>query len=119
MCVWGGVLLGNNTSFDDGLYIGAAGIVEIGSDVIGGRDIKFHAQNHNFNDFDRLIRLQGVNSVGIKVGNNCWIGSNVVFLDGADVGNGCVVASGAVVTKKFPDNSVIGGVPAHIIRRRE
>lgn len=65
-----------------------------------------------------MIREQGVTHKGIKIGNNCWIGAGAVFLDGAELGDGCVVAANAVVTKKFPSNSVIGGVPSKIIKNR-
>lgn len=65
-----------------------------------------------------LIKNQGVSNKGIKIGNNCWIGSNVTFLDGSELADGCVVAAGAVVTKKFSENSVIGGVSAKIIKIR-
>lgn len=65
-----------------------------------------------------MIRKQGVTHKGIKIGNNCWIGSGVVFLDGAVVGDGCVIAANAVVGKTFSDNIIIGGVPAAVIRKR-
>ena len=53
-----------------------------------------------------------------KIGKDCYIGPNAVVGDGAEIGDGCVVAANAVVTKKFSDNSVIGGVPAKVIRER-
>jgi acetyltransferase-like isoleucine patch superfamily enzyme len=59
-----------------------------------------------------------VNRKGIKIGKNCWIGSKVSILDGVQLGNGCIVAAGAVVTKSFPDNSIIGGVPAKLLKTR-
>ena len=52
------------------------------------------------------------------MGNNCWIGAGAVFLDGAELGDGCVVAANAVVTKQFPANSIVGGVPAKVLRER-
>lgn len=51
----------------------------------------------------------------ISIGSNCFIGNRAMFLPGSSIGNNCIVAAGAVVTKQFPDNSVIGGVPAKII----
>jgi acetyltransferase-like isoleucine patch superfamily enzyme len=52
------------------------------------------------------------------IGPNCWIGSKVTILDGVTIGEGCVIAAGSVVTKSFPDYSVIGGVPARVLRSR-
>ena len=63
------------------------------------------------------IRLQGVNHQGIKIGNNVWIGAKATFLDGSVVGNNSIVAAGAVVRGIFPDNVIIGGVPAKIIKK--
>ena len=65
-----------------------------------------------------LIREQGVTHKGIKIGNNCWIGAGAVFLDGAEIGDGCVVAANAVVTKKFLSNVVLAGMPAQVVKRK-
>lgn len=114
-----GVKIGNRTTFGNGCTFGAAGGIEIGDDVVAGQFIRFHAENHNFNDKTKLIREQGVTHKGIKIGNNCWIGAGVVFLDGAELGNGCVVGANAVITKKFPSDVVIAGIPAKVIGYRE
>ena len=81
--------------------------------------INIHSENHNFANTTKLIREQGVTSKGISIGNNVWVGAKVTFLDGCVVGNNCVVAAGAVVNGVFPDNCVIGGVPAKIIKNIE
>lgn len=113
-----GVKIGSRTTFGSDCYFGAAGGIEIGDDVVAGQYIRFHSENHNFDDFNKLIREQGVSHKGIKIGNNCWIGSGVVFLDGSELGDGCVVAANAVVTGKFAENSVIGGIPAKVLKMR-
>lgn len=98
--------------------MGCAGGIEIGDDTIIGNYVSFHSENHNFQVRDIPIRLQGVNRKGIKIGQNCWIGAKATILDGTQIGNGCVIAAGAVVSGIFPDNVVIGGVPARIIKNR-
>ena len=113
-----GVIIGNRTTFGNDCMFGAAGGIEIGDDVVAGQFIRFHSENHNYDDLTKLIREQGVSHKGIKIGNNCWIGAGAVFLDGAELGDGCVVGANTVVTKKFPDNAVIAGVPAKIVRIR-
>lgn len=117
--VGAGAKIGDRTTFGESCFFGAAGGVIVGDDVMAGQFIRFHSENHNYKDLNIPIREQGVNHKGIVVGNNCWIGSGAVFLDGAKIGNGCVVAANAVVTKPFPDNSIIGGVPATIIGSRK
>ena len=111
-----GLKMGNNSAIGDFTHFGAAGGITIGTDVIMGSYISFHSENHNFQDPSKLIREQGVNSKGITIGNNVWVGAKVTFLDGAFLGNNCVVAAGAVVKGVFPDNVIIGGVPAKILK---
>ncbi|TAE64337.1 MAG: acyltransferase [Flavobacteriia bacterium] len=111
-----GLTIGNNSAFGRFTEFGAAGGIEIGNDVIAGSYISFHSENHNFSDSSLLIRDQGVTSKGIKIGNNVWIGAKATFLDGSIIGNNCVVAAGAVVNGIFPNNVIIGGVPAKILK---
>lgn len=111
-----GITIGTNSAIGQFSEFGAAGGISIGNDVIMGSYISFHSENHNFNDTSKLIREQGVTSVGISIGNNVWVGAKVTFLDGCKVGNNSVVAAGAVVNAIYPDNSVIGGVPAKVLK---
>lgn len=114
-----GLKIGSNSAIGDFAHFGAAGGIEIGNDVIMGSYISFHSENHNFSDNTKLIREQGVGSKGIKLGNNIWVGAKVTFLDGSVIGNNCVIAAGAVVNGVFPDNVVIGGVPAKVLKTIE
>ncbi len=111
-----GIKIGNHVGIGEFAYLGGGGGLEIGDHCIAGQYMSCHPENHIIEDSATPIRLQGVTRKGIKIGNNCWIGSKVTFLDGAVVGNNCVVAAGAVVNKKFPDNCIIGGVPAKILK---
>lgn len=111
-----GLKMGNNSAIGDFAQFGAAGGIEIGNDVIMGSYISFHSENHNFSDNTKLIREQGVTSKGIKIGNNVWVGAKVTFLDGCEVGSNSVVAAGAVVNGIYPENSIIGGIPAKVLK---
>ena len=113
-----GIRIGNNVGIGDFSHIGGAGLVTIGDDTIIGPYFSVHPENHRFQDLEILIRHQGVIRQGIAVGTNCWIGTKVSILDGAKVGDGCVIAAGAVVKGTFADNSIIAGVPAKVIRMR-
>jgi acetyltransferase-like isoleucine patch superfamily enzyme len=108
--------IGKNVGIGDFAHIGGAGGVVIGNDTIAGAYLSLHPENHLFSDKQLLIKEQGVTRKGIIIGSNCWIGAKVTVLDGAQVGNGCVIAAGAVVNGIFPDNVVIGGVPAKILK---
>lgn len=111
-----GFHLGTRSGFGDFCHFGASGGVWIGDNVLGGSYVSFHSQDHVFEDVNRLIRDQGVSESGISVGNDCWIGAKATFLDGAAIGDHCIVAAGTVVRGQYPANSVIGGVPSRLIR---
>jgi len=112
------IKIGNNVGIGEYAYLGGAGGLTIGDDCIVGQYLSCHPENHNYESKEDLIRLQGVSRKGIEIGSNCWIGSKVTFLDGVNIGKGSIVAAGSVVTKSFPDFSVIGGVPAKLIKER-
>ena len=114
-----GITIGNNVGIGEYAYLGGAGGLEIGDDCIIGQYLSCHPENHNHEDINTLIRLQGVNRKGIKIEANCWIGSKVTILDGVTIGQGSIIAAGAVVTRSFPAYSVIGGVPAKLLKTRK
>ena len=93
-------------------YHGLNGI-DIGDGTIIAPGVKIVSTNHNLDDYSKL-------DIGDKykivIGERCWLGANSVVLAGTVLGDGVVVASGAVVTKSFPSNCIIGGVPAEIIK---
>lgn len=112
------IRLGNRVGIGEFAYLGGAGGLSIGDDCIMGQYVSFHPENHRFDDPTQPIRLQGVRRDPIHIGPNCWLGSKVTVLSGVRLGEGCIVAAGAVVTKSFPANSIIGGVPARLLRMR-
>jgi len=110
------IKIGNNVGIGEYAYLGGAGGLEIGDDCIVGQYLSCHPENHNFDNNKELIRHQGTSRKGIKIGNNCWIGSKVTVCDGVTIGDNCVIAAGAVITRDMPSNTVIGGVPAKVLR---
>lgn len=110
--------IGNNVGIGEFAYLGGAGGLEIGDECIVGQYFSCHPENHNYENLKTPIRHQGVSRKGIKIGRNCWIGSKVTILDGVTIGDNCIIAAGAVVTKNMPDNAVIGGVPARVLKSR-
>ena len=112
------IRIGNNVGLGEFAYLGGAGGLEIGDDCIIGQYLSCHPENHNYEDSNIEIRHQGVNRKGIKIGSNCWIGSKVTILDGVEIGSGSIIAAGSVVNRSFPENSIIGGVPAKLLKQR-
>lgn len=55
----------------------------------------------------------------MTIGNDVWIGMRSVIMPDVNIGNGAVVGAGAVVTKDVPDNAIVGGIPARVIKYRK
>lgn len=68
--------------------------------------------------YDEYCYFDPANKISVKIGHDVWIGSNVIIMGGIEVGNGAIIAAGAVVTKNVLPYSIVGGVPAKIIRKR-
>ncbi|MEU6783911.1 acyltransferase [Nonomuraea angiospora] len=99
-------------------YTVIRGTVELGDAVRIGAHTSVLAFNHTIDDPEVEVHRQPLCSSGIRIGNDVWIGSHVVILDGVHVGDRAVVAAGAVVTKDVPAGAIVGGNPAKVIKWR-
>lgn len=111
----GDVLIGDYTRI--GLHNTIIGPVRIGSHVNLAQGITVTALNHNFDETNKRIDEQGVSTKAVTIEDDVWIGANAVILPGVTIGNHCVVAAGAVVTKDVPPHSLVAGVPAKVIKQ--
>lgn len=114
-----GIEIGANSGLGAFSFVGGAGGVTVGDNVIMGQRVSFHSENHVFSDPDATIRSQGTTRQGIVVESDCWIGANVTFLDGSHVETGCVIGAGSVVRGRIPAYSVAAGVPAKVIKSHQ
>ena len=99
-------------------YTVVRGHVELGDAVRIGAHTSLLAFNHGMDDPDTEIFRQPLTAQGIQVGNDVWIGSHVVVLDGVSIGDRAVVGAGSVVTRNVPAGAVVGGNPAKVLRWR-
>lgn len=106
-----GCIVGDNCILD-----ARRGGIELGENVNIGSNVSFYTDSHDYNDpyFRASVSKVG----GIKIGNRAWIGPNAIILHDVQIGEGAVVAAGAVVTKDVPPFTVVGGIPAKIIGKR-
>jgi len=93
-------------------------ILKIGNNVMIGPSVKLIAFNHGMEVSDIPMIYQDSIDKDIIIGDNVWIGANVVVTAGCTIGNGVVVAAGSIVTKDIPDNAICAGVPAKILKER-
>ena len=110
----GDVMIGDHTRV--GIHNTIIGPVSIGNHVNLAQGITVTALNHNFSDPDKRIDEQGISTAAVHIGDDVWIGANAVVLPGVTIGSHSVVAAGAVVTKDVPPYTLVGGVPARIIK---
>lgn len=113
-----GFVAGENVGIGSASFLGCAGGITIGSDTILGNFVSIHAENHVATDPDVPIRSQGVTHLGIRIGRDCWIGAKVTILDGADIGDGSIVAAGSVVREgDYEPGWLLAGVPARPVKK--
>jgi acetyltransferase-like isoleucine patch superfamily enzyme len=91
--------------------------IEIGDDIQFAPYVYVTDQNHRYEDVGTPIGRQWPENHAVKIGSGSWLGVGAKVLPGAVIGNHVTVAAGAVVRGTFPDNCVIAGVPARIVRR--
>lgn len=122
----------NGFSFFDGtsVYVSKEAKLKVGSGYMSGRglivcrnsieigeDVAIADEVIIRDSDDHIILREGYQMTApVRIGNHVWIGTRAVILKGAKIGDGCIVAAESLVTKSFPDNCLIGGVPAKIIK---
>jgi acetyltransferase-like isoleucine patch superfamily enzyme len=117
-CHEGNLRIGDKVVFGGHNTINGYLDIEIGSDCIFADRIYVCDFDHRFEDMELPIRKQGIVKSPVRIGANCWIGEKSTILRGVSVGEGSVIASHALVNRDVPPNSVVGGVPARVLKTR-
>jgi len=112
-----GIRIGENSLIGEYNVIRGQGGVKIGDRVYTSPMVQLVAVNHVFDDPLRPFIEQGITASGITIEDDVWIGSGAVVTDGTTVGKGAVVAAGSVVTRDVPAHTVVGGIPARVLRQ--
>jgi len=111
------VYVGPNLTIAAG-YMDLVDRVEIGDRVSFAPNVSLILGSHpNNSRLNKLFNKSWGEGHVINIGEDTWLGTNVVVMPGVQIGKCCVIGAGAVVTKDVPDYSVIGGVPAKIIKK--
>lgn len=111
-----GITIGKDSLVGEYSIIRGQGGVTIGDRVYTSPYTQIIAVNHVFDDPKRPFVDQGITAEGIVIEDDVWLGAGAVITDGVRVGKGAVVAAGAVVTNDVPPHTVVGGVPARVIK---
>lgn len=111
------IVLGKNVFINSNCYFMDGAKITVGDNVFIGPSCGFYTANH---PLDYQTRNQGIEqALPILIGNNVWLGGNVIVLPGVKIGDGCVIGAGSVVTKDIEANSVATGIPCNVIKKIE
>lgn len=114
------IIIGDNCNFGFCNHITSCNRIKIGNNLLTGMYVIITDNNHgdiNFTDLLLPPSKRVLTSKGdVEIGNNVWIGDKVSILSGVKIGDGAIIAANAVVTKDVPAYSIVGGVPAEIIK---
>lgn len=110
---------GKNITIGKNVFINACckfqdqGGITIGNNCLIGHNVTIATLNHDFNP----IKRANINPSPVVIGNNVWIASDSTILPGITIGDGAIVGAGSVVTKNVPENTIVAGNPARVIRK--
>jgi virginiamycin A acetyltransferase len=118
--------MGRGSGCGWGFVVRGSGQLNIGNFCAIGENVRIITSNHESNRLslnyklqDKLLNKRFINNkMGVNIGNDVWIGDQVMILPGVNIGNGVIIAASAVVTKDIPPYSIVAGVPARIIKSR-
>lgn len=109
------ITIGRNVFSNSGCRFQDQGGIKIGDGTLIGHNVVLATLNHDIDPNKR----SDIYPRPIDIGKNVWIGANATILPGVTVGDGSIIAAGAVVTKNIPANVIVGGVPAKTIKKIE
>lgn len=109
-----GIILGENVFMNYDCIMLDGGYIRIGKHTLIGPHCQFYTPQHPMDYVER--REEKETACPITIGEDCWLGGNVVVCPGVTIGNRCIIAAGSVVTKDIPDDSLAAGVPAVVKR---
>lgn len=112
------VTIGDRVFLNRNVFINALAPVTIGDDTLIGPNVVINSANHVFETRSMPMREQRHELGAISIGTDVWLAANSVITAGVSIGEGAVIAAGSVVTRNIEPYSVVGGVPARLIKMR-
>ena len=111
------IIIGERFYCNVGTHI--CGDVRIGDDVLIGPKVIVWSKDHDYRALEIPINRQGHVKSKITIGNDVWIGAGAIILKGVQIGDHSIIAAGSVVTKSVPDNAIVAGNPATVMKYRK
>ncbi len=120
VCKGGRIEIGDDVSIGGNTYVISETIVKFGSNIlVAGNTYIVAGGNHRFERRDiPIIEQDSYSKGGIEIKESVWIGANVTIIDGVKIGKGAIVGASSLVLKDVPEYTIVGGVPAKVIKER-
>ncbi len=116
----GPLIIGDECDIGAHVIITSISTITLENNVLIAGNCYIGGARYNLDDLETPIMYQGIYSRGpITIGANTWIGASATIIDGVNVGKGCVIGAGAVVTKDIPDYAIVVGAPAKVVGTRK
>lgn len=103
----GKLVIGNKVFFNNNCSIHCLSDIFIGDHNQFGEGVKMYDHNHQFRNTHQRISEQGYSTGSIRIGNNCWIGSNVIILKNVEIGDNVVIGAGCTIHQSVPSNTIV------------
>ncbi len=113
------VEIGENVYINSHVSLNGQGWLTLGDNILIGPYTSIWTSNHSFANPDIPINQQGDEFRPVSIGNDVWIGAQVVILPGVHIGNGAVIGAGSIVTKDIPEYAIVVGNPARVVKSRK
>lgn len=114
----GRIRIGDRSLIPNASVFDGRGGLRIGDDCLLGFENVIITSTHNSGRTDQVIRMQGMYSAPVSIGDDVWTGCRVTILPGVTIGSHAIIGAGSVVAADIPEWAVAGGVPARVIRDR-
>lgn len=112
--------IGDNVQIGPNCKLDGAGGISIGKGSIFAPEVLVYSRSHNFNNNLQALPFDNIMEVSpVTIGQYVWLGARTIILPGVTIGDGAVIAAGALVSKDVPSCAVVGGNPAKIIKYRD
>lgn len=116
--IGGQLSIGSNNFFNKHVKIVCLNSITIGNKCIIADLVHIYDHDHSYKDITKPMKEQEYVTMPIIIGNNVWIGAKATILKGVTIGDGAIIAAGAVVVTNVPANTIVGGVPARMIKQK-
>ena len=115
----GKLIIGSGSYVSHFCVIGVNELIKIGENVLIADCVSIRDTSHNFHTLEEPMKFLGYSTAAVHIEDNVWIGHGAVILKGVRIGTGAIIAANSVVNRDVEANTIVGGAPAKVLRKRD